>query len=124
MGVGLYLRMLLLFLVSSRKLKGLSYSEEFVEDAELGGAVSDDVAAGDYAEDFVFFDDGEGFDGLGCHDLGCFVDGCVGVDGDEGVGHDVFGFDDGGVVAGLHDLLEYVAFGDDADGSAAVDDDD
>ncbi len=105
-------------------LRGLSDSEEFVEDAELCVAVSVDVAAGDYAEYLVFFDYGEGFDGFGGHDLGGFVDGGVGVDGDEGVSHDVLGFDGGGVVAGFHDLLEYVSFGDDADGSSAVDDDD
>ncbi len=104
--------------------RGLSDSEEFIEDAELCGAVSDDVAAGDYAEDLVVFDDGEGFDGFGGHDLGGFVDGGVGVAGDAGVGHDVLGFDGGGVVAGFHDLLEYVSFCDDAGGSAAVDDDD
>ncbi len=90
----------------------------------MGGAVSDDVAAGDYAEDLVLFNDGECFDGLVGHDLGSFVDGGVGVDGAEGAGHYVFGFDGGGVVTGFHDLLEYVSFGDDAGGSAAVDDDD
>ena len=98
-----------------------SDSEEFLEDAYLGGAGSDDVAACNDAEDLILVDNGEGLDGIGGHDLGGLVDGGVGVDGDEGVGHDVLGLYVGGVVAGLHDGLEDIALCDDACGSPAVD---